>query len=148
MSGLGFVRSGGGVGAGAGWVPPQAGNDATGAAPSTSTGSVVVGSEFAAFERHNTGFGAKMLAKMGWRAGEGLGAERQGVAVPVEANGNLGNDRTGIGAQEAAAQARAWKRTQKKARFEASKAARKDAQLAKRRAKKAKPAAPVHGCYL
>ena len=37
------------------------------------------------WERHTKGFGLKMLTKMGWEKGKGLGKEGQGRAVPVEA---------------------------------------------------------------
>lgn len=36
------------------------------------------------FEVHTTGFGSKMLAKMGYTEGEGLGRNGQGMAKPIE----------------------------------------------------------------
>lgn len=41
--------------------------------------------DFGRFEQHTTGFGSRMLAKMGFQEGEGLGREKQGMAVPLEA---------------------------------------------------------------
>jgi len=40
---------------------------------------------FGAFERHGTGFGSKMLERMGWKSGEGLGRQRSGISEPVKA---------------------------------------------------------------
>ena len=41
--------------------------------------------DFGRFEQHTTGFGSRMLAKMGFQEGEGLGREKQGMIVPLEA---------------------------------------------------------------
>ncbi|KAJ3693399.1 hypothetical protein LUZ60_008879 [Juncus effusus] len=38
-----------------------------------------------AFEMHTTGFGSKMLAKMGFLEGQGLGKDSQGMVKPIEA---------------------------------------------------------------
>lgn len=55
-------------------------------ARSKKRGTVVgAGHEFGAFERHTTGFGSKMLAKMGFRGTGGLGKARDGIAEPVAA---------------------------------------------------------------
>jgi len=40
--------------------------------------------EFAKFASHGTGFGLKMLQKMGWQMGKGLGAEGEGIINPIE----------------------------------------------------------------
>ncbi|KAK6136538.1 hypothetical protein DH2020_029713 [Rehmannia glutinosa] len=40
--------------------------------------------EYGAFEMHTTGFGSKMMAKMGYVEGGGLGKDGQGVAKPIE----------------------------------------------------------------
>ncbi|KAK9269680.1 hypothetical protein L1049_001458 [Liquidambar formosana] len=40
--------------------------------------------KFGAFEVHTKGFGSKMMAKMGFVEGGGLGKDGQGVAVPIE----------------------------------------------------------------
>ena len=41
--------------------------------------------EFGSWERHTTGFGSKMLSKMGWRQGSGLGSTGEGIVNPVRA---------------------------------------------------------------
>ncbi|KAH6779310.1 D111/G-patch domain-containing protein [Perilla frutescens var. hirtella] len=40
--------------------------------------------EYGAFEIHTTGFGSKMMAKMGYVEGGGLGKDGQGIAQPIE----------------------------------------------------------------
>ncbi|GER37087.1 zinc finger CCCH-type with G patch domain-containing protein [Striga asiatica] len=40
--------------------------------------------QYGAFEMHTTGFGSKMLAKMGYVEGSGLGKDGQGMAKPIE----------------------------------------------------------------
>ncbi|KAI6114784.1 GC-rich sequence DNA-binding factor-like protein-domain-containing protein [Pisolithus croceorrhizus] len=42
--------------------------------------------EQAHFRKIGTTFGARMLAKMGWEAGMGLGVSGEGIAVPIEAS--------------------------------------------------------------
>eukprot|EP00200_Dunaliella_tertiolecta_P009038 CAMPEP_0202373202 /NCGR_PEP_ID=MMETSP1127-20130417/4264_1 /ASSEMBLY_ACC=CAM_ASM_000462 /TAXON_ID=3047 /ORGANISM="Dunaliella tertiolecta, Strain CCMP1320" /LENGTH=457 /DNA_ID=CAMNT_0048970001 /DNA_START=123 /DNA_END=1496 /DNA_ORIENTATION=- len=39
--------------------------------------------KFAGFEDHTSGIGSRLLAKMGWRSGEGLGQKAQGRSEPV-----------------------------------------------------------------
>ena len=40
---------------------------------------------FGVFERHTRGVGLRVLARSGWRPGEGLGKRGQGRAVPLQA---------------------------------------------------------------
>ncbi|PWA40059.1 G-patch domain-containing protein [Artemisia annua] len=42
-------------------------------------------SSYGAFEMHTTGFGSKMMAKMGYVDGGGLGKDGSGIAEPIEA---------------------------------------------------------------
>ncbi|XP_047341739.1 uncharacterized protein LOC124945361 [Impatiens glandulifera] len=41
--------------------------------------------KYGAFEMHTTGFGSKMLAKMGFTEGSGLGKDGRGITEPIEA---------------------------------------------------------------
>lgn len=41
--------------------------------------------DFGRWEKHTTGFGSKMLAKMGWKSGTGLGSKGEGIVNPVKA---------------------------------------------------------------
>ena len=56
------------------------------------------GHEFGAFEKHTTGFGSRMLAKMGFKGkGSGLGSGKaEGIAEPVTAATR--GKRVGLGA--------------------------------------------------
>lgn len=40
---------------------------------------------FAGFERYTNGIGSRLMARMGWEEGMGLGRDRQGRAEPVRA---------------------------------------------------------------
>lgn len=46
---------------------------------------VAISETFASFECHTTGFGSKMMAKMGFVKGSGLGKDSTGIASPIEA---------------------------------------------------------------
>ena len=43
-----------------------------------------VSGDFADFEQHTKGIGGKLLAKMGWTEGQGLGRARDGIAEPLQ----------------------------------------------------------------
>lgn len=45
----------------------------------------VMDSKFGSWEKHTTGFGSKMLQKMGWKHGQGLGSSGEGIVNPVKA---------------------------------------------------------------
>ncbi|KAG2222446.1 hypothetical protein INT45_009458 [Circinella minor] len=57
--------------------------------------------QWAGWQQHTTGFGAKMLAKMGYVTGQGLGRESQGLVNPIEATKRRGGDRLGLGTRTA-----------------------------------------------
>ncbi|GAQ80366.1 hypothetical protein KFL_000520390 [Klebsormidium nitens] len=48
-------------------------------------GATVVSEHFGRFEQHTTGFGSRMLARMGFEPGQGLGRQGEGIAEPVQA---------------------------------------------------------------
>lgn len=59
---------------------------------------VAAGHGFGAFEKHTSGFGSKMLAKMGFQGeGSGVGKGGAGIAVPIEAE--MRAKRVGLGAE-------------------------------------------------
>ncbi|KAJ3188284.1 Tuftelin-interacting protein 11 [Gaertneriomyces sp. JEL0708] len=54
------------------------------AGPSSPSPFRPVGREYAAFEAHTKGFGSKMLEKMGFKKGMGLGRDGSGIATPID----------------------------------------------------------------
>ncbi|EJD07266.1 TFP11-domain-containing protein [Fomitiporia mediterranea MF3/22] len=58
--------------------------DGSGSAPGTRPSTPLNAAEQVHFTKLSGTFGAKMLSKMGWQAGQGLGTEGQGIVAPVE----------------------------------------------------------------
>lgn len=54
--------------------------------PITASKPIVVDKDFAKFERYTKGFGSRMLAKMGYIHGQGLGADGKGIVTPIDVN--------------------------------------------------------------
>lgn len=52
--------------------------------------------EFGAFEKNTKGFGMKMLMKMGYKPGTGLGKEGEGIVNPIEATVKVGSHGLGF----------------------------------------------------
>ena len=44
--------------------------------------------DFGKWEKFSSGFGSKMLSKMGWKQGKGLGVGGEGIVNPVKAVGH------------------------------------------------------------
>ena len=65
---------------------PHAGRPSQSSAPPAAAKPPVekVDKEFGAFENHGTGFGARMLQKMGWTKGGAIGRQGQGIVNPLE----------------------------------------------------------------
>lgn len=93
--GGGFSLGGGGLGLGASFKPakqdsPEAASPVKEpvkekvARAKPKVASPAPGPGFAQFNAHSKGFGQKMLEKMGWQKGKGLGADGEGIVNPVE----------------------------------------------------------------
>eukprot|EP00658_Telonema_sp_P-2_P035274 TRINITY_DN2567_c0_g1_i5.p1 TRINITY_DN2567_c0_g1~~TRINITY_DN2567_c0_g1_i5.p1 ORF type:complete len:402 (+),score=75.25 TRINITY_DN2567_c0_g1_i5:38-1243(+) len=62
------------------------------------------------FEQHTTGFGSRILRKMGYSEGHGLGKDRQGTVDPVSASLRSWSQHQGLSAGNASAASRTKKR--------------------------------------
>jgi tuftelin-interacting protein 11 len=40
--------------------------------------------DFAKWTKHSSGMGLKLLQKMGWKPGQGLGVSEHGIARPID----------------------------------------------------------------
>lgn len=58
--------------------------DSSGSGPSSRSGTPLSAKDAVHFSKLSGTFGAKMLQKMGWQAGTGLGTEGTGIVTPVE----------------------------------------------------------------
>lgn len=56
--------------------------------------------EFGAFEKTTKGFGMKMLMKMGYKPGSGLGKDGSGIVEPIAVNARSGSRGLGFGDQD------------------------------------------------
>ncbi|KAK4021177.1 G patch domain-containing protein 3 [Daphnia magna] len=49
------------------------------------------------FEKHTKGIGRRLMEKQGWRDGLGLGVTQEGIATPIESDGQKPRERKGLG---------------------------------------------------
>eukprot|EP00041_Stephanoeca_diplocostata_P016097 m.313143 g.313143 ORF g.313143 m.313143 type:complete len:438 (-) comp20253_c0_seq7:1814-3127(-) len=85
---LGGQKSGAGIGFGAGTASNTTTTDGSGKPNYSSFGGfnkdVARDRNFASWTKTTSGFGMKMLEKMGWSKGKGLGVQEQGIARPID----------------------------------------------------------------
>eukprot|EP00041_Stephanoeca_diplocostata_P016098 m.313163 g.313163 ORF g.313163 m.313163 type:complete len:879 (-) comp20253_c0_seq8:312-2948(-) len=84
----GGQKSGAGIGFGAGTASNTTTTDGSGKPNYSSFGGfnkdVARDRNFASWTKTTSGFGMKMLEKMGWSKGKGLGVQEQGIARPID----------------------------------------------------------------
>jgi tuftelin-interacting protein 11 len=74
--------------------PTQKSNSRPGLGSSTRT-QIPIDKDFASFEKYTKGIGSKLLLKMGYKMGSGLGADGSGIATPI--NVTLRPGKSGLG---------------------------------------------------
>jgi hypothetical protein len=85
-----------------GWGTPLVGLGRSAAAPAPAAaqpGPASMSLGFGTFERHGSGIGSRLMARMGWSEGQGLGREQRGRVEPIKATQRPKN--LGLGAKGA-----------------------------------------------